>query len=186
MRYYKTGIAIIFTMGIIAFLAEHLSASRAPRQTTESFYDFKVKSLTGEEIDFSRYKGRKVLIVNTASRCGYTPQYKDLEKLHELYSAKLDVLGFPANNFLWQEPGSDNDIAEFCERNYGVDFQMFSKVSVKGKDQHPLFQWLEKKSGKAPSWNFCKYVINEKGEVTGFFPPRVKPTDPEILNLIQP
>ena len=185
MRYFKIVIAGALTMGIIAFIAEHLSASRPPEQTTASFYDFKIPSLDGEEIDFSKFRGRKVIVVNTASRCGYTPQYKDLQQIHETYGDRVDVLGFPANNFLWQEPGSNSDIAEFCERNYGVDFQMFSKVSVKGKEQHPLFQWLEKNTGKSPSWNFCKYVINEKGEVVAFFPSKVNPTDPEIIKLIQ-
>lgn len=185
MRYFKLVIAGLLVMGLFAFLAEHLSASNPRGQTTASFYDFKIPSLSGEEIDFSKFRGRKVIVVNTASRCGYTPQYKDLQEIHETYGDKVDVLGFPANNFLWQEPGSNTEIAEFCEKNYGVDFQMFEKISVKGKDQHPLFQWLEAKTGKSPSWNFCKYIINEKGEVTGFFPARVRPTDPEILKLIQ-
>ena len=185
MLYFKIGILTVATMGIIAFLAQHLSASNQPEPTTVSFYDFKVQSLSGEEIDFSRYKGRKVLVVNTASRCGYTPQYADLQKIHEIYGTKVDVLGFPANNFLWQEPGSDSQIASFCEKNYGVDFQMFGKISVKGRDQHPLYRWLEKKTGKKPSWNFCKYVIDEKGEPVGFFPPGVRPTDPQILKLLE-
>lgn len=185
MRYFKISLAALLIMGLFAFLAEQLSASNPPGQTTGSFYDFKISSLSGEEIDFSKFKGRKVIVVNTASRCGFTPQYEDLQKIHETYGDRVDVLGFPANNFLWQEPGSNNEIAEFCQKNYGVDFQMFEKISVKGKDQHPLFQWLEAKSGKSPSWNFCKYVIDEKGEVAGFFPSRVRPTDPEILKLIQ-
>jgi glutathione peroxidase len=172
-------------MGIIAFLAEQLAASNSPQQTGGSFYDFKIEGLSGQVIDFAKYRGRKVLIVNTASRCGYTPQYEDLQKIHQLYGNHVDVLGFPANNFLWQEPGSNDEIASFCEKNYGVDFQMFSKISVKGRDQHPLYQWLEKKTGKSPSWNFCKYVINETGEVVGFFPARVKPLDPQILKLIK-
>ena len=185
MRFFKILIAGLLIMGLFAFLSEHLSASKPPGQTAASFYDFKIPSLSGEEVDFSKFKGRKVIVVNTASRCGYTPQYKDLQQIHQMYGDKVDVLGFPANNFLWQEPGSNNEIAEFCEKNYGVDFQMFEKISVKGKDQHPLYQWLEAKSGKSPSWNFCKYVINEKGEVTGFFPARVRPTDPEIIKLIE-
>ena len=185
MLSYKTISWFLFTMGILAFFAEKLAATHRPQQTKESFYDFKMKALSGEEIDFSRYKGKKILIVNTASRCGYTHQYKDLEKLHQQYGDKVTVLGFPSNNFLWQEPGSDNDIAAFCERNYGVDFQMFSKISVKGKHQHPLYQWLEKKSGKSPSWNFCKYILDENGEVLAFFPSGVEPLDPKILNLIR-
>lgn len=182
---FKLGIAGIVTMGIIAFLADRFSFGSSPQEVQGSFYDFRVASLSGEEIDFSRYKGRKVLIVNTASRCGYTPQYKDLQEIHKKYGEKVDVLGFPANNFLWQEPGNNEEIAAFCEKNYGVDFQMFEKVSVKGREQHPLFRWLEAKSGKSPSWNFCKYVVDERGEVIGFFPSRVSPMDPEILKLIE-
>src|SRR5882724_2874867 len=107
---------------------------------SNSVYDFRIKSLDGKEIDFSQYKGQKLLIVNTASKCGKTPQYAGLEKLHEEYGNQVTVLGFPANNFLWQEPGSSAEIAEFCERNYGVKFLMFEKVSVKGGDQHTLYQ----------------------------------------------
>ena len=150
-----------------------------------SVYDFKMNSIDGQVIDFSKYKGKTLLIVNVASKCGFTKQYKDLQQLHESYGDKVTILGFPANDFGSQEPGSNSEIASFCEQNYGVKFQMFEKISVKGKDQHPLFQWLEAKTGKSPSWNFCKYIINEKGEVTGFFPARVRPTDPEILKLIQ-
>lgn len=150
-----------------------------------AIYDFKVTSLSGEVINFSRYEGKNLLIVNTASKCGYTYQYADLEKLHEQFGNKVVVLGFPANNFLWQEPGSNDEIAQFCEKNYGVKFQMFEKISVKGSDKHPLYKWLESKSGKSPSWNFCKYVVNSKGEVVGFFPPKVRPTDKEIIDLLK-
>ncbi len=185
MRYYKIIAIVTLIMGLISFFAERLSASRPPKQSDKSFYEFKAESLSGEEIDFEKYRGRKVIVVNTASRCGYTPQYKDLQKIHEQYGSRVDVLGFPANNFLWQEPGSNESIAEFCEKNYGVDFQMFAKVSVKGKDQHPIFQWLEEQTGKAPGWNFCKYIINEQGKVVAFFPSKVKPSDPEILKLLE-
>src|SRR5688572_28717465 len=135
-------------MGIIAFLAEKLSIKQSPEKISGSIYDFKIPSLDGKIIDFSQYKGKNLLIVNTASRCGYTPQYEQLQKLHQEYSNKVTVLGFPANNFMWQEPGTSVDIAAFCERNYGVTFQMFEKISVKGKDQHPLYKWLQAKSGK--------------------------------------
>jgi glutathione peroxidase len=172
-------------MGIIAFLSEKFSPSHRPTQTDESFYDFKIKSLEGKEIDFEQYRGKIMVVVNTASRCGYTSQYKDLQKLHETYGKSVVVLGFPANNFLRQEPGSNEEIASFCERNFGVTFQMFEKISVKGKDQHRLYQWLKKKSGRSPSWNFCKYVIDQKGDVVGFFPPKIKPLDPEITRLFQ-
>jgi glutathione peroxidase len=124
------------------------------------------------------------LIVNTASKCAYTYQYEDLQKLHEQYGDKVAVLGFPANNFLWQEPGSNSQIGEFCQRNYGVDFQMFEKISVKGSDMHPLYKWLEAKTGKSPSWNFCKYIIDCDGEVIGFYPATVKPLDSSIVNKI--
>ena len=125
MRYFKIFIAGLLVMGLFAFLSERFSTSNPPGQTTASFYDFKIPSLSGEEIDFSKFRGRKVIVVNTASRCGFTPQYEDLQKIHETYGDRVDVLGFPANNFLWQEPGSNNEIAEFCQKNYGVDFQMF-------------------------------------------------------------
>lgn len=148
-----------------------------------SVYDFKIKSIDGELIDFKRYQGKTLLIVNVASKCGYTPQYADLEKLHENYGDKLVVLGFPANNFGAQEPGSNAEIAEFCQKNYGVKFQMFEKISVKGADQHPLYQWLKEKTGQEPTWNFCKYLVKPDGTVK-FFPSKVKPLDTEILNEI--
>lgn len=151
--------------------------------TGNSIYDFKVNSLEGEEIDFARYKGKTLLIVNVASKCGFTPQYADLQKLHDEYSDKVVVLGFPANNFGAQEPGTHDEIAAFCERNYGVKFQMFEKVSVKGEDQHPLYQWLKEKTGEEPSWNFCKYLVKPDGTVQ-FFPSKVKPTDGAILNAL--
>jgi glutathione peroxidase len=124
------------------------------------------------------------LIVNTASKCGYTYQYKGLQKLHETYGDSVEILGFPANNFLWQEPGNEEQIASFCEVNFGVSFQMFSKVSVVGRNKHQIYQWLEAKSGKIPSWNFCKYVINERGEFVAFFPATVEPMDKKILELL--
>jgi len=183
--HFKILIAIVITsMGLIAFLSEKLTPSRKTKPVSGSIYDFKVKSLEGKEIDFSQFKGKNLLIVNTASKCGYTYQYEDLQKVHEQYGDKVAVLGFPANNFLWQEPGSNSDIAEFCQRNYGVDFQMFEKISVKGSDKHPLYKWLEAKSGKSPSWNFCKYVINREGNVIGFYPATVKPSDSAIVNKI--
>ena len=178
------GGVIVISVGLIAFLSEKFSSKKGLKPVSGSIYDFKVKSLDGKEIDFSQYKGKNILIVNTASKCGYTYQYEDLQKLHEQYSDKVTVLGFPANNFLWQEPGTNSDIAEFCQINYGVDFQMFEKISVKGSDKHPLYQWLEAKSGKTPSWNFCKYIIDKQGNVTAFYPATVKPLDSAIVNKI--
>jgi glutathione peroxidase len=142
-----------------------------------------MNSLEGEEIDFERYRGKTLLIVNVASKCGNTPQYADLQKLHEEFGNKVVILGFPANNFGAQEPGSNLEIAEFCEKNYGVTFQMFEKISVKGGDQHPLYQWLKEKTGQEPTWNFCKYLVKPDGMVK-FFPSKVQPMDKEILNAL--
>lgn len=141
-----------------------------------SIYDFKINSIDGDVIDFSQYKGKTLLIVNTASKCGYTPQYAELQQLHEQYGSKVTILGFPANNFGGQEPGSNLQIAEFCEKNYGVTFQMFEKISVKGDDQHPLYAWLKEKTGKEPGWNFCKYLVKPDGTVK-FFASAAKPME---------
>lgn len=182
----KIIISILFTMGLAAFLTNKLAGNNKPNgPIPNSIYEFKINSLEGKEIDFSKYKGKKLLIVNTASKCGKTPQYAGLEKLHEQFGDKVNVLGFPANNFLWQEPGSSEEIAAFCERNYGVKFQMFEKVSVKGSDQHPLYQWLEAKTGKRPDWNFAKYLINEDGTKVTFFNSSVQPMDDSIISGIQ-
>src|SRR5882762_11447670 len=148
-----------------------------------SLYDFKINSIEGKTIDFSQYKGKTLLIVNTASKCGYTPQYEELEKLHEQYGSKVTILGFPANNFGSQEPGTNVEISEFCQKNYGVTFQMFEKISVKGGDQDPLYAWLKEKTGEEPSWNFCKYLVKPDGTVK-FFPSAVKPTAKEITDEI--
>ncbi|HZB13756.1 MAG TPA: glutathione peroxidase [Chryseolinea sp.] len=146
-------------------------------------YDFKMNSLDGELIDFSQYKGKTLLIVNVASKCGFTPQYVDLQQMQEQYGSKVTILGFPANNFGSQEPGTSIEIAEFCEKNYGVTFQMFEKISVKGGDQHPLYQFLKEKTGQEPSWNFCKYLVKPDGTVK-FYPSDVKPLDKKILEDI--
>ncbi len=162
----------------------------ASPQPSTSFYDFKMPDLeTGELIDFSQYKGKKIVLLNVASKCGYTPQYADWEEFYKAHGNEVVVLGFPANNFMSQEPGSNEDIASFCSKNYGVTFPMFQKISVKGDDAHPLYQWLSQKdkngwNDQAPSWNFCKYVINEKGELVSFFPSGVKPGDAEFKKAV--
>ncbi|HMO34078.1 MAG TPA: glutathione peroxidase [Lacibacter sp.] len=155
----------------------------------QSIYDFKVESLEGGTIDFAAYKGKFILVVNTASKCGYTPQYKELEALYRKYSNKLVVVGFPANNFGGQEPGSNAEIKEFCTQNYGVTFPMAAKVSVKGSDMHPLFQWLtsKEKNGVLDAeirWNFGKFLINDKGTLVGYFPSGVKPLSEEITGKL--
>jgi glutathione peroxidase len=183
MRLIKLLISGFAIMGLAAFLSSKLSKGE-PAPVVKSIYDLTVNSLEGEPIDFARYRGKKILIVNTASKCGKTPQYADLQKLHEQHGDKVVVLGFPANNFLWQEPGSNEDIAEFCERNYGVTFQMFEKISVKGRDKHPLYQWLESKTGKTPDWNFAKYLVSEDGNEVMFFSSSVKAYEKPIMDKI--
>ena len=155
-----------------------------PKPKEMSFYDFKMKTIEGKEISLSEFKGKKVLVVNVASECGFTPQYEDLQNLHEAYGDKIVVLGFPANNFGGQEPGSNLAIQQFCTAKFGVTFQMFEKISVLGKDRASLYEWLEKESGKAPNWNFCKYLIDENGKVTAFFPSSVNPLDEAITGTL--
>jgi glutathione peroxidase len=160
-------------------------------QTMESsFYQFKMKDINGNEVDFSTFKGKKLLIVNVASQCGYTKQYAQLQELHEAHGDKIVILGFPANNFGGQEPGSNEEIKAFCETEFGVTFPMFEKISVKGFDKHPLYRWLSDASqngwnNEEPSWNFCKYFINEEGELIKFFPSSVTPLDEEILLMVE-
>lgn len=156
----------------------------------ETIYQFRVKDLYGKEFDFATLKGKKILIVNTASECGLTPQYKDLEAIYEKYKDRnFVVVGFPANNFGSQEPGSNEEIAKFCKSNYGVTFPMMSKVSVKGKDMTEIYQFLTQKgkNGLQDSeveWNFQKYLINEEGQLVKVISPRVLPTDDEIVGWI--
>jgi glutathione peroxidase len=151
-----------------------------------SIYDFKVKGLEGGSIDFSTFKGKKVLIVNTASKCGYTPQYAELQQLQDAYKDKLVVIGFPANNFGQQEPGTNAEIGEFCKKNYGVTFTMAEKVSVTGDDIHPLFKYLTEEARKLGAeepiikWNFTKFLVDEKGKLVAVYRSKVKPMDVEI------
>lgn len=156
----------------------------------KSFYDFQLTAIDGKPIDFSIYKGKKVLVVNIASQCGFTPQYAELEELYKKDKDKLEIIGFPANDFLAQEKGSNEEIASFCQRNFGLSFQLFQKsVVIKGAEQNPLYQWLSDKkqngwNSKAPTWNFCKYLINEKGELTNFYSSSIKPMSPEIVKQL--
>lgn len=149
-----------------------------------SFYNFEINAIDGTPINFSQYKGKKVLIVNTASECGFTPQYEDLQMLHETHGDKVTVLGFPANNFGGQEPGGNGSIEQFCQVNYGVSFHLFEKISVKGNGRHKLYQWLEQENGNPPNWNFCKYLLDEEGKVLGFFPSAVNPMEEAITSLL--
>ncbi|UYZ59454.1 glutathione peroxidase [Hymenobacter latericus] len=170
-------------------MAETPAATTETAAARSTVYDFTVTDINGKPVQLSQYKGKKLLIVNTASECGYTPQYKELEELYKKHGDRVTVLGFPANNFGGQEPGSNEQIAAFCEKNYGVTFPLFSKVSVKGDDTAPLYKFLGDKSkngytDEKPTWNFCKYLINEQGQVIGFYPSKVKPMSEELVSAI--
>ena len=155
-----------------------------------SVYDFKVTGLDGSPLDLSQYKGKKLLIVNTASKCGFTPQYADLEKLYEKYKDKLVIVGFPANNFGQQEPGSNGEIQEFCKKNYGVSFPMSEKVDVVGDHTDPLFKYLTEEAKKLGvqdpviKWNFTKFLIDENGKLIAVFPSKVTPMSDEITKYL--
>ena len=155
------------------------------------FYALSAKTIDGEDFSFEQLKGKKVLVVNVASKCGLTPQYEELETLYKMYGGNnFIIMGFPANNFMKQEPGTEDEIKTFCESNYGVTFQMMSKISVKGDDMHPVYQWLtqEEKNGVKDSqvkWNFQKYLINEEGKYVEVFSPKTKPLSENIVNKIK-
>lgn len=185
------------TFLLTLFLSATLSGS--------SIYDFKVPGLDGSDIDFSAFKGKKIMIVNTASQCGNTPQYRDLEALYEKYKDKLVIVGFPANNFGAQEPGSNTEIKEFCTKNYGVTFPMAEKISVRGDDIHPLFKWLVDQSKELAKgvptdnskdivwkkflqdpviWNFTKFLVDEKGNLVAVFHNKISPMSAEVLKYL--
>lgn len=157
----------------------------------QSFHDLTAKDINGKEYKMSQLKGKKVMVVNVASHCGYTPQYKQLQDLYDLYKNKnFVILGFPCNQFMGQEPGSNTEILEFCQKNYGVTFPMFEKVDVKGADQSPIYQWLTKKElnkveDSEVSWNFNKYLIDENGKYVKHFKSGVEPMDEDITNWIE-
>lgn len=156
---------------------------------TGSIYDFKVKTLEGGDFDFSTLKGKKIMIVNTASKCGFTPQYKDLEEVYEKYQDNLIIIGFPANNFASQEPGTSAEIRKFCTENYGIKFPMMAKISVKGDDMAPIYKWLtsKEKNGVMDSevkWNFQKYLIDENGKLADVIYSKDKPTSDKVIAWI--
>lgn len=153
---------------------------------TKSIHDFKLKSLQGDLLDFANFAGKKILLVNVASQCGLTPQYTQLEGLYEQFSDQITIIGCPANNFGAQEPGSDEAIQQFCSTTYGVSFPMTTKISVKGADMHPLYEFVTQKTENGlqdseVQWNFQKYIFNELGILTHVFAPTVEPTDDQIL-----
>lgn len=185
----------ILLLSVVAFLQNCTNQkSEAVKAKTQelmgkTIYDYKVEGLEGNEINFADYKGKKILIVNTASECGFTTQYADLETLSKEYKDQLVVIGFPANNFGGQEPGSNEEIATFCQRNYGVSFPMAAKVSVKGDDIAPIFQYLTDKElngvkNTAILWNFTKFLVDENGKLIDSFISTTKPTDHAITKYL--
>ena len=156
----------------------------------QSIHSFKVKSIDGGQIDFSKYKGKKIMVVNTASKCGYTPQYEQLQKVYSQYKDKLVIIGFPCNQFGGQEPGSNEEIVEFCQKNYGVNFPLADKVDVKGSTQSPIYQWLTQKAKNGVldatiGWNFNKFLLDENGKMLAYFPSNVKPDSDTILSYLK-
>lgn len=193
----KPALLVLVAAAVVAAACSQSTASNPPTMNPSAetaaagtVYDFTMKSIDGRDVKLSQYKGKKLLIVNTASECGYTPQYKELEELYKKHGDKVTVLGFPANNFGGQEPGSEKEIATFCEKNYGVTFPLFSKISVKGDDMAPLYKFLSDKSkngavSEAPNWNFCKYLVDESGHVVKFYPSKVTPLSAELVGDIK-
>lgn len=186
----------ILLLSAVAFLQSctNQKSEKSQQQTAENMgktiYDYKVESLDGGEINFADFKGKKILVVNTASECGFTPQYADLETLSKEYKDRLVVIGFPANNFGGQEPGSNEEIASFCQKNYGVTFPMAAKVSVKGDDIAPIFKYLteiELNGVKNSSilWNFTKFLIDENGKLIDSFVSTTKPTSESITKHLK-
>ena len=174
---------------VIVLFSVMLFAVGAMAQS-KSFYDFTVTDINGKEFPLSQLKGKKVMVVNTASQCGLTKQYKTLEEVYKTYGGdKFIIIGFPANNFLSQEPGTNDEIKEFCTKNYGVTFPMMSKISVKGDDMHPLYKWLTTKSlngvmDSEVGWNFQKYLIDESGNLVDMVKPRESPDSKRIIDFI--
>jgi glutathione peroxidase len=197
MKFLTIGIV---TLAVMAFFSRNLIKNIFSKKQTilsstnvnnykGSFYDFIVNDLSGKPVNLKDFEGKTVVLINVASKCGFTPQYADWQKFHEKYGDKVAVLGFPANDFMSQEPGSSEEIAEFCQKNYGVTFRMFEKVTVTGKDKAPLYNWLSTKelngwNNQEPTWNFCKYLINKEGKLTHFFESKITPENPEFLKAI--
>lgn len=176
------------------FLVFLLSATISYAQTTamkNSIHTFTVEDINGNSFDLSSLKGKKVMLVNTASKCGLTPQYEKLEALYQQFKDQnFVIVGFPANNFMWQEPGTNDEIKAFCQKNYGVSFPMMAKISVKGKNQHPLYAFLTQKAkngvvDSSVKWNFQKYLIDENGVLVDVIAPRTQPDDIKILTWIK-
>jgi glutathione peroxidase len=186
--YFRLLTAILF-LSACATTSSKMNPDAENQKPLASFFALNHQTLDGKPFAFEQLKGKITVLVNTASKCGYTPQYKDLEAFYAKHKDRIVVLGFPSNQFMMQEPGDNADIATFCEKNYGVTFPMFDKSDVKGKDKSPVYDWLtnQKLNGwntQEPSWNFCKYIVNENGELVSFFPSDVLPTDPAFMKAV--
>ena len=166
-----------------------MTAIGSKAQSTD-IYDYSFTDINGKEVSISSFKGKKIMFVNVASKCGFTPQYAELQEVHEKYGDKVVIIGFPCDQFGGQEPGTEEEIQSFCKKNYGVEFLMASKIDVKGNNQNPIYSWLtsEEKNGVESSkvhWNFQKYLVDENGKYIGSFKSGVKPTDKEITDLLK-
>lgn len=178
---------VLFIISGCARFSEVKQQTEAVKKPKESFYNLSATNMQGEEVRFDSFKGKNILIVNTASKCGFTSQFEDLQKFHTQYKDSVIVLGFPSNDFANQDPGSNKEIVEFCKKNYGVSFTMFEKISVTGEEQHPIYHWLSDSTQNgwyqgAPTWNFCKYLVNAQGELVGYYGSSIKPFDPKIIS----
>ena len=181
---------LFFVLSLVVVACVAFSFKHKTKQTPKTIYQFKVPSIEGGTIDFSKFKGKKILVVNTASKCGYTPQYEGLEKLYKEHKGELVIVGFPANNFNGQEPGTNEEIAEFCKARFGVSFPLASKVDVVGENTHPLFKWLTTKDKNGVldatiAWNFNKFLLDEKGNLLAYFPSKVTPQSEDILKYLK-
>lgn len=179
----------LLALAVMLIVAAPAKAQDAAVKPPVDFYSLSFKTITGEKFDFKTLKGKNVLIVNTASKCGYTPQFKDLEELNQKYGNNLVIIGFPSNDFMNQDPGTNEEIKAFCEENYGVTFLMMDKSSVKGKDKNEVYKWLTDKSKNGwneaePSWNFNKYLIDKKGTLKAHFGSKVKPLSEELISKL--
>jgi len=179
----------VFLIALLLFLGK--ANSQNDHAMKKTIYQFTVKDIEGNDFDFEKLRGKKIMIVNTASKCGLTPQYKDLQSLYDRYQDQgFVIVGFPANDFLWQEPGSNEEIAAFCEKNYGVTFPMMSKITVKGKNMHPVYKFLTEVTqngyqSSSVSWNFQKYLIGPTGKLEKIITPRTSPTSDEVIGWIE-
>ncbi len=174
------------------FLFGCFSSAERPigAQSMKTIYDYSFTAMNGKTISIGEFKGKKLLLINVASKCGFTSQYEGLQKLHENYGDRIVLIGFPANNFGSQEPGSNEEIVNFCKANYGVTFLMAEKISVTGDDQHPIYKWLTTKTlngwnDLAPKWNFYKYLISENGELLKVFPSQTKPLSDDVIAFLK-